>query len=137
MPTRRCSATSSSLVSLTSMPPTLIEPLSIGTSALTQRKSVDLPDPEGPIRQMISDLATDNEMPRSTGVAPNDLCTSRNCSSGSSAGEFVGIVSARDDPAFFEAPGGARQRINVREKHEHYDEIGGQQQRRLILGHDQ
>ena len=41
-----------------------------------QRSSVDLPDPDGPMMQTASPLVTVSEMPRSTSVAPNDLCTS-------------------------------------------------------------
>ncbi len=76
MPTLRRSASLSSFGSLTSCPSTVIEPESIGTSALTQRSSVDLPEPEGPMMQITSPFITSSEMPLSTSSAPNDLCTS-------------------------------------------------------------
>ena len=82
MPTLRRSASLSSFGSLTSCPSTGIEPLSIGTSALTQRRSVDLPEPDGPMMQITSPFITSSEMPFSTSTAPNVLCTSFRLTSG-------------------------------------------------------
>ena len=76
MPTFLRSASLSSFGSFTSWPSTVIEPLSIGTSALMQRSSVDLPEPDGPMMQTTSPFITSNETPLSTSSAPNDLCTS-------------------------------------------------------------
>src|SRR5262249_39214124 len=59
-----------------SWPHRLIRPESIGSSRLTQRSSVDLPDPDAPIRQTTSWAATDRLMPLRTSLAPNDLCRS-------------------------------------------------------------
>jgi len=50
-----------------------IEPALIGARALMQRNSVDLPEPEGPMMQTISERATDKEIPLSTFVLPKDL----------------------------------------------------------------
>ena len=66
MPTLRRSASLSSLGSLTSWPSTRIEPRSIGTSALMQRSSVDLPEPDGPMMQITWPFITSIEMPLST-----------------------------------------------------------------------
>ncbi len=51
-------------------------PLSIGTSALMQRSSVDLPEPDGPMMQTTPPLGTSIDMPLSTSTSPKDLCTS-------------------------------------------------------------
>ena len=63
MPTLRRSASLSSFGSLTSWPSTRIEPRSIGTSALMQRRSVDLPEPDGPMTQITSPFITSSETP--------------------------------------------------------------------------
>src|SRR5690606_41498349 len=42
-----------------------------------QRRSVDFPDPEGPMMQTTSPLRTSKEMPLNTSIEPNDLWTSR------------------------------------------------------------
>src|SRR3954466_7788606 len=76
MPTLRRSASLSSFGSFTSWPSTRIEPDSIGTSALTQRSSVDLPEPDGPMMQTTSPFITSIETPLSTVNAANDLRTS-------------------------------------------------------------
>ena len=76
MPTFLRNSSLSSRGSLTSCPSTVIEPESIGFSALTQRMSVDLPEPEGPMMQITSPFITSKEMPFSTSRSPNDLCTS-------------------------------------------------------------
>ena len=60
---------------MTSTPSTRIEPLSIGTSALMQRSSVDLPDPDGPMTQTVSPRATVRETSRSTTRLPNRFST--------------------------------------------------------------
>ncbi len=60
---------------VTSWPHRLIRPESIGSSRFTQRSSVDLPDPDAPIRQTTSCVATDRSMPLSTSLVPNDLCS--------------------------------------------------------------
>ena len=40
-----------------------------------QRSSVDLPEPDAPIRHTTSCSATRQSIPRSTSFFPNDLCT--------------------------------------------------------------
>ena len=82
MPTLRRRASLSSFGSFTSWPSTRIEPRSIGTSALTQRNSVDLPEPDGPMMQITSPCITSIETPLSTVSAPNVLCTSARRTSG-------------------------------------------------------
>ena len=61
----------------TSKSATRIEPLSIGIRPLMQRRIVDLPEPDGPMMHTTSPFATSNDMPFSTGTAPNDLWMSR------------------------------------------------------------
>ena len=57
--------------------------MSIGTSALTQRSSVDLPEPDGPMMQITSPFITSIVMPLSTSMLPaNVLCTSLSETSG-------------------------------------------------------
>ena len=51
-----------------------IRPSSTGSSRLMQRSSVDLPEPDAPIRQTTSCSATSRSMPRSTSCSPNALC---------------------------------------------------------------
>ena len=75
MPTLRRSASLSSRGSVTSIPSTSIEPALTGTSALTQRISVDLPEPDGPMIQTTSPLRTSKLIPFSTSKVPKDLCT--------------------------------------------------------------
>ena len=83
MPTLRRSASLSSFGSLTSCPSTRIEPRSIGTSALTQRKSVDFPEPDGPMMQITSPFMTSIVIPLSTSTPPPKvLCTSARRTSG-------------------------------------------------------
>ena len=60
---------------VTSWPHRVIRPELIGSSRFTQRSSVDLPDPDAPIRQTTSWVATDRSMPLRTSLAPNDLCS--------------------------------------------------------------
>ena len=45
-------------------------------SALMQRISVDLPEPDGPMMQMTSPFMTSSVTPFSTSRSPKDLCTS-------------------------------------------------------------
>ena len=56
-----------------SSPSTTIRPASIGSSRLMQRRSVDLPDPDAPMRQTTSCSATTRSIPRRTSSVPNDL----------------------------------------------------------------
>src|SRR6185369_2267757 len=56
-----------------SAPSTKIRPASIGSSKLMQRRSVDLPDPDAPMRQTTSCSATTRSIPRRTSFGPNDL----------------------------------------------------------------
>ena len=56
-----------------SSPSTTMRPSSIGSSRLTQRSSVDFPEPEAPIRQTTSCSSTSRSIPRSTSALPNDL----------------------------------------------------------------
>ena len=62
---RRSRARSSSLRPVTSSPATLISPSSAVSSPATRFSSVDLPQPEGPIRATNSPLATFRSTPRS------------------------------------------------------------------------
>jgi hypothetical protein len=52
---------------------TKMRPAAIGSSRLTQRRSVDFPEPEAPIRQTTSCSASVRSIPRSTSSLPNAL----------------------------------------------------------------
>ena len=56
-----------------SSPATTIRPRSIGSSPLMHRRSVDLPEPEAPIRQTTSCSATSRSMPPSTSFVAEGL----------------------------------------------------------------
>ena len=56
-----------------SSPWTTMRPSSIGSSRFTQRRSVDLPEPEAPIRQTTWCSSTARSIPFSTSALPNDL----------------------------------------------------------------
>jgi hypothetical protein len=58
-----------------------------------QRRSVDLPEPDGPMMHTASPFATLIEMPRSTSVAPNAWCTSTSRKIGASSGRKIGASS--------------------------------------------
>ncbi len=73
IPIRRRIRLTSTLRAVISSPSTTIRPASIGSMRLMQRRSVDLPLPEAPIRQITSCSATVRSMPRSTSFFPNDL----------------------------------------------------------------
>ncbi len=60
-----------------SVPSNSIAPPSSISSPLVQRSSVDLPEPDGPIRHTTSPAWTDSVTPFSTCSAPNRLTTSR------------------------------------------------------------
>ena len=76
MPMPRRTVLTSTPRAVISLPSTKMRPLSIGSSRFTQRSSVDLPEPEAPIRQTTSCSATSRSMPRSTSTLPKDLWTS-------------------------------------------------------------
>ena len=65
-----------------STPSKKISPSSSGSSRFAHRNSVDLPDPEAPIRVMTSPSATSRSIPSSTVLVPKDLRTLRNDSFG-------------------------------------------------------
>ena len=77
MPMRERTASRSVSGSQMSTPSTRICPLSGSSSRLTQRSSVDLPDPDGPITHTTSPWSTWKSMPLSTSLVPKDLCRSR------------------------------------------------------------
>src|ERR1700730_19271953 len=59
----------------TRWPSTVISPASYDSRPLTQRSSVDLPEPDGPMTQTTSPWLTSSEIPSSTRLLPNDLRT--------------------------------------------------------------
>ena len=73
IPIRRRTSSMSTLRAVISTSPTTIVPASIGSSRLMQRRSVDLPEPEAPIRQTTSCSPTTRSIPRSTSSLSNDL----------------------------------------------------------------
>src|SRR5437868_4346669 len=60
-----------------SVPSTTTEPRVGSSSRLQQRRSVDLPEPDGPMMNTSSLGATARSMPFSTSRAPKDLCSPR------------------------------------------------------------
>src|SRR5688500_11379806 len=99
------------------------------------RRSVDLPEPEGPMMQTTSPLRTSIETPLSTTVAPNALQTSlqltstcvaagaRSTCRGSSS---ITLGDDRETP--LEARGQARDRIAVEEEQQEDVEVDRNQQ---------
>src|SRR4051794_35351713 len=77
MPTRWRNFFRSGILAWTLSPSTRISPESTLSSALMQRSSVDLPEPERPMIVTISPSSTSSETPLSTSTLPNVLCTSR------------------------------------------------------------
>ena len=73
MPIRRRMRSTSTPRAVISSPSTTIRPASIGSMRLMQRRSVDLPLPDEPIRQTTSCSATVRSIPRRTSFRPNDL----------------------------------------------------------------
>src|ERR1041384_161372 len=129
MPTLRRSASLSSLGSFTSCPSTRIEPRSIGTSALTQRSSVDLPEPDGPMMQTTSRLITSIVMPLSTSTPPaNILCTSLIETSGWSGVHGIVKSPSLHREALLERERRARDGIAIDEKPEQEIQIHRHQQ---------
>ncbi len=70
MPTLRRILSMSTSGSVASKPPTWMVPSLGCSSRFTQRSRVDLPEPEGPIRQTTSPGATSRLMPLSTSLEP-------------------------------------------------------------------
>src|SRR5689334_19855006 len=58
-----------------SSPSTVSTPRLIFSRWFTQRRNVDLPDPEGPMITATSPRATSRSIPRSTSLRPKRLCT--------------------------------------------------------------
>src|SRR5947208_7990746 len=58
-----------------SVPSTATEPRVGSSSRLQQRRSVDLPEPDGPMMNTSSPWATARSMPFSTSRVPKDLCS--------------------------------------------------------------
>src|SRR4051794_38752949 len=72
-----------------------MRPLSMVSSRLMQRQSVDLPEPEGPMMTTTSPRATSRSMSNSTCRLPNRLFTFSTSTSGSVAA-ITGTVAAPD-----------------------------------------
>ena len=81
-----------------SSPSIVIRPASIGSSRLTQRSRVDLPEPDAPIRQTTSCWPTDRSIPRRTSSLPNDLWRPSMTTAGTVAGEPLAIVVTGRSP---------------------------------------
>src|SRR5690606_8037908 len=121
-------ASLSSFGSFTSMPSTMIEPRETGTSALMQRSRVDLPDPDGPITQIVSPRATESETSRSTTRSPKRFSTLRTLTM--AGPESLVTVSASHREALLQGQRPARDRVAVdeepRQQHQvHRDEQVG------------
>ena len=102
IPIPRRTAFTSTPRAVTSWPRTTIRPASIGSSRFTQRRSVDFPDPDAPMRHTTSCSASSRSIPRSTSSLPNDLwMPSRTratvVAAHASSGELTPLV-ARDQP---------------------------------------
>ena len=136
IPIRRRIALTSTLRAVISSPPTTIRPASIGSSRLTQRSSVDLPEPDAPIRQTTSCSATSRSIPRSTSSLPNDLCRPSMRSAGAavrlpahaSLPACCCFAVARDQPV-----GEARERDRDRDEQRRRDEIRRAVERRRLV----
>ena len=72
---------------LTSPMPTT--PASGRSRALSERRTVVLPEPDGPISTVTVPAATSKSTPRSTASSPNDFCSPLTVTSG---GESLGVV---------------------------------------------
>ena len=77
MPIRARILSTSMSGSVISTPSTKIWPDVGVSSRLTQRSSVDLPEPDGPITQTTWPSSTWKSMPLSTSLSPKDLCSAR------------------------------------------------------------
>ena len=71
MPMPRRTRLTSTRASVITLPVRADPPASTCSRRLTQRRSVDLPEPEAPMRQTTSCTATSRSMPRSTATSPN------------------------------------------------------------------
>jgi len=67
MPSRRRTATGATDGSVITDPSSSTSPSSISSSRSMQRSSVDLPDPDAPIRAIAACSGTARSIPRSTG----------------------------------------------------------------------
>ena len=126
IPIRRRTRFSSMPGAVISSPPRTIRPASIGSSRLTQRRSVDFPDPEAPIRQTTSCGSSVRSMPFSTSALPNDLCRPSTASAAlviGTSGQLTAPV-ARDEPV-----GQARHRDGQEDEEERRHEV-----RRVVEG---
>ena len=75
IPIPRRTSFTSTRAAVISSPRTTIRPLSTGSSRFTQRRSVDFPEPDAPMRQTTSCSASVRSIPRSTSSFPKLLCT--------------------------------------------------------------
>ena len=73
IPMRRRTPLTSTPRAVISSPCSTIRPASIGSSRLMHRSSVDLPEPDAPMRQTTSCWASSRSIPRRTSSLPNDL----------------------------------------------------------------
>ena len=91
MPIRLRTSSRSTSGSVISSPSMKILPEVGSSSRFTQRSSVDLPEPEGPMTQTTSPWSTWKSMPLSTWLSPKYLCRSWT----SMAGAFDGVGHQR------------------------------------------
>src|ERR687898_1176207 len=70
-----------------------MRPLSIGSSRLTQRRSVLLPLPLGPITTSTSPVATDRSIPSRTRLSPKLLRTPSRRTTGSTEAAAIGSAT--------------------------------------------
>src|SRR5215212_7503806 len=94
MPMRERTLSRSTSSSQMSMPSTRIVPDVGSSSRFTQRSSVDLPEPDGPITQTTWPASTWKSMPLSTSLSPKYLCRSR-----TSIARALSVVTVMSSPA--------------------------------------
>ena len=97
-----------------------------------QRSSVDLPDPDAPIRQTTSCSATVRSMPRSTSSAPNDLCSPSMRSASTVIGAPPAEARSRSRVATSQSVNRASGMVND-DEHEGDAQERGPVERRLLL----
>ena len=73
-------------------PSTLIRPASMDSNSLMQRSSVDLPEPDGPMRTVTEPGGTTRSMPRSTCSSPKNLCRSLISTLGVAAAAWADVL---------------------------------------------
>ena len=107
-----------------------MRPASMGSSRFTQRRSVDFPEPDAPMRQTTSCSASSRSIPRSTSTFSNDLRTPSRTSAlaHAHARDLSAPAIARDQPV-----GEPRQRDGDEEEEDRRDDAGREVEGRRLV----